>query len=80
MQQHGSYYFACRSHPWGWGQQVKIQLFKNMAMLHIKLNGIMQSHILFLHTPSTPGMESKVKTICFSESIHVAYQIKGNGA
>ena len=39
----------------------------------------MQAHILSLHTPSTPGMWSKVKTF-FSESSHVAYQIKGNGA
>ena len=26
--------------PWGWGQKVKIQLFQNMVMLHIKLNCI----------------------------------------
>ena len=26
--------------PRGWGQKVKIQLFQNMIMLHIKLNGI----------------------------------------
>ena len=23
--------------PWGWGQKVKIQLFQNMVMLHIKI-------------------------------------------
>ena len=23
--------------PWGWGQNVKIQLFQNMVLLHIKL-------------------------------------------
>ena len=39
----------------------------------------MQTHILFLHTPLTPGVGSKVKTF-FSESSHVEYQIKGNGA
>ena len=26
--------------PLGWGQKVRIQLFQNMVMLHIKLNGI----------------------------------------
>ena len=26
--------------PWGWDQQVKIQLFQNMVMLHIKLKRI----------------------------------------
>ena len=26
--------------PRGWGQKVKIQLFQNMVMLHIKLKGI----------------------------------------
>ena len=38
-----------------------------------------QAHILSLHTPSTPGVGSKVKTL-FSESSHVAYQINWNGA
>ena len=39
MQQHGSKYFARRppNWPWGWGQKIKIQLFQNMVMLHIKL-------------------------------------------
>ena len=26
--------------PWWWGQSVKIQLFQNMVMLHIKINAI----------------------------------------
>ena len=38
----------------------------------------MQAVILSLHTPSTPGVESKPLNIFFSESSHVAYQIKGN--
>ena len=29
--------------PWGWGQKVKIQLFQNMVMLHIKLKGVMNT-------------------------------------
>ena len=41
MQQHDSKYFACRlPPPQGWGQKVKIQLFQNMVMLHIKLKGM----------------------------------------
>ena len=40
----------------------------------------MQTHILSLHTPSTPVVGSKVKPFFFPESCHVAYQINGNGA
>ena len=47
MQQHSSKYFArrppppsSRHDPRGWGQKVKVQLFQNMAMLHIKFKGI----------------------------------------
>ena len=29
--------------PLGWGKKVKIQLFQNMVMLHIKLKGIMNA-------------------------------------
>ena len=41
-QQHGSKYFARRPppRPWGWGLYVKIQLFQNIVMLHIKLKRI----------------------------------------
>ena len=39
----------------------------------------MQAHILSLHTLSTAGVGSKVKTF-FSESSHVAHQINENGA
>ena len=45
MPQHGRTYFvhipSPDPDPWGWDQKVKIHLFKNMVMLHIKLNGIM---------------------------------------
>ena len=37
----------------------------------------MQAHILSLHTPSTSGWGQRSKHL-FSESSHVAYQIKGN--
>ena len=43
MQQHGSKKFACRPpypDPKGSGRKVKIQLFQNMVMLHIKLKGM----------------------------------------
>ena len=45
MRKYGSIYFARRppptpTRPWGWGQNVKINFFQNMVMLHINLNGI----------------------------------------
>ena len=42
MQQHGSKYFARRPLPLPTlgGQKVKIQIFLNMVILHIKLNGL----------------------------------------
>ena len=36
----------------------------------------MVADILPTDSPSTQGVGSKGQTICFSESIHVAYQIK----
>ena len=38
----------------------------------------MVANILPTDTPSTQGVGSKGQTISFSESSHVAYQIKGN--
>ena len=38
----------------------------------------MVANILPKDTPSTQGMESKGQTIYFSESSHVAYQIKAD--
>ena len=40
----------------------------------------MVANILPTDTPSTQGVGSKGQTISFSESSHVAYQIKGNWA
>ena len=77
MQQHGSKYFARRPpppphDPWG---RVKIQLFQNMVMLHIKLNGITNVANIF---SADPGGWDQNST--FSEYGHVSYQIKGNNA
>ena len=40
----------------------------------------MVGNILPTDTSSTQGVGSKGQTISFSESVHVAYQIKGNRA
>ena len=39
----------------------------------------MQAHILYLHTPSTPGMRSQVKTI-FSKVVIWHIKLEGSGA
>ena len=67
----------------GGGAEVKIKLFQNMVMLHIKLKADdacsnMVANISPTDIPSTQGVGSKGQTISFSESSHVAYQIKGN--
>ena len=38
MQPHGSKYFSRRPPQGPWGQKVKIKLFQNIGMLHIKGN------------------------------------------
>ena len=40
----------------------------------------MVANILLTYTPSTQGVGSKGQTIYFSESSHVAYQIKADDA
>ena len=71
----------------GGGAEVKIKLFQNMVMLHIKLKlttldagSNMVANILPTDTPSTQGVGSKGQTLSFSESSHVAYQIKAYDA
>ena len=60
MHQHGTKYFAKRSPPWtlGCGQKVKIQLYQNMVMLHIKLKGMTNAatrrHIFCPYTHPRP--------------------------
>ena len=60
-----------------------------MVMLHIKLKltmltatwySNMVANILPTDTPSTQGVGSKGQTLSFSESSHVAYQIKAYDA
>ena len=60
--------------------EAKNQLFWNTVIMHIKLKGMkcMLANILPSHTLLSPGVGSK--HITFSESSHVAYQIKGNEA
>ena len=87
MQQHGSKCFALRArqYPRGWGQKVKIHLFQNMGILHIKLKRItkcsnMVANILptYLPPPPDPGKWYTGQNQIFSEHVHVAYQIYGN--
>ena len=84
MQQYGSKYFACRPPSpdrGGWGQKVKIQLFQNMVMLHIKLKGMTNAATYkHIYTQHDPWGGVKGQNNFFSESSHVAYQINGNGA
>ena len=77
--QHGSKYYARRPPPHDpGGQKVKIQLFQNMVILHIKLKAIMNGKY-FARSPSPPP-HPRVKrfNLTFAEHDHVAYQIKGN--
>ena len=67
----------------GGGAEVKIKLFQNMVMLHIKLKLTKLAAIwLQIFCPQTHprprGAGSKGQTISFSESSHVAYQIKAD--
>ena len=56
--------------------------FLRVVMLHIKLMGAGDRTpcklIISIHTPQTPGVESKFKTF-FTERSHVAYRIKKAG-
>ena len=57
------------------GVEAKIQLFQNMVMLHIKLEGMMYAaknmvaKLLPIDPSSTPGVGSKVKIFIFSLKI-----------
>ena len=65
----------------GGGAEAKIKLFQKMVMLHIKLKlTTLAANILPTDTPSTQGVGSKGQTLSFSESSHVAYQIKAYDA
>ena len=78
MNQHGSNYFTHRPlpGPWGWGQNSTFSEHGHVAY-QIKGNGKcsnMQAHILSFHTPSTPGVGSKVKTIFFLKVVMLYFK------
>ena len=79
MQQYGSKYFAGRPlpDPAVWGRKVKIQLFQNMIMFHIKLKGITKCSSMVANI-STVLLYSKGQNKTFSEHGHASYQIKEN--
>ena len=62
------------------GPRPKFKLFQNMVLLHDDAGSNMVANILPTDTPLTQGVGSKGKTIYFSESSHVAYQIKADDA
>ena len=70
--------------PLGWGQQVKTFFVLKTVVLHTKLKGTELKHhastySVLTHTLDPSGGVKRSKHF-FSESSHVAYQIKGNGA
>ena len=88
MQQHGKSYFARRptdpNHSTlGLGSKGQNSTFSEYGHVayQIKWNrecSNMQAHIQSLHTPSTPGMVSKVKThICFLKVVMLHIKLKG---
>ena len=70
--------------PRGWGQKVKLYIFLKVTShvaYQIKADDAgsnMVANILPTDTPLTQGVGSKGQTLSFTESSHVAYQIKGN--
>ena len=84
MQQHASTY-SVLTHtldPWGVGSKGQNSSFSEHGHVayHIKGNhkcSNMQGHILSLHTPSTLGVESKVKTFFFLKVVILHNKLKG---
>ena len=65
--------------PGGGVKRSNYIFFLKVVMLHIKLKLMtLVANILPTDTPLTQGVGSKGQTISFTESSHVAYQIKGN--
>ena len=62
----------------GVGSKGQTIYFLKVVMLHIKLKLTALAAILPTDTPLTEGVGSKGQTISFTESSHVAYQIKGD--
>ena len=85
MQHHGSKYFAYRAPltpiPWPWDQKVKIQFFKNIVRLHIKLNHEWRNVVANILPPDPSNHKQtlgwgQMSKLTFSKHGHVAYQIK----
>ena len=77
MPQHGSKYFAPETplrHPHDPWSKVKLQLFQNLVMLHVKFNGITNATTILPTDP--PHSTLGVKILFFSEHGHVAYKLK----
>ena len=66
----------------GGGAKAKIELFRNMVMLHIKLKPAAHATTWYIfYTQTNPRLGrwgQNVKSFFFSESSQIAYQIKGN--
>ena len=79
MQQHGSKQFYHRSQGPTLGDGVKIEIFQNVVMLHVKLKGIMYGtifkHRFFPYAHPRPLGKVNAKTCFFSDSNHVADKI-----
>ena len=78
MQQHGSKYFVCRPPPDpGDGvNKIKIQLFQNMVMLHIILNGLtkcsnMIANILPADPPHPRGQKVIIQLFLNNVMLHI---------
>ena len=72
------------SHNWSNNKQ-KVNNNRTTTMLHIKIKdddagSNIVANILPTDTPLAQGVGSKVQTISFSESSHVAYQFKADNA
>ena len=62
------------------GADAKIQLFQNMAMLHIKLKGMYQyvaSILLIDPLPGSWGWDQKVKIHLFQNMVTIRIKLKG---
>ena len=80
--------FTCRPPPYPrprvWGRKVKIQLFQNMVMLHIKLNGHVNAstckHIFCPYTHPRPWGGVKGQNNFFLKVVMLHIKLGGNGA
>ena len=86
MQLFGSKHFANRApplphYPRGWGQKVKIQLFQNMVMLHIKFIELTKCSNMVAnicpHTPPPYPRDQKVKIQLFQNNVMLHIKLKG---